>query len=621
MNGKKNTVKVKRTAKKDKRSGKVRASWIKAHLKAFYDAQDSGKDYYVWGKKITRPEDIDGYCDYVKNLNDPKVIARKKYFEEYRAKARQAKEDAIRRALDLQVEEARTRAEEEKRREFQDIVNNYKEILSSGELTPEERMKKEVRIVRENPDIFALIFRSSFVHFISFFHRYIYGNEFTFAPHHLKICDALQRRVLTRERLEKPHLMINMPPRAGKTQIIKHFCAWGYAHNPASCFISTACNDILAEKISVETKQIIESDIYQLLFGVKISTSSKKKEYWETEKRGEFRAVPLRGGIVGFSAGVLPDKWGGAVIIDDMLKPVDAYSESANDEVWEIFTNTVKSRRNNKSGVFQTPIIIIAQRLSVMDLCARIKLSEAESEEFEILEVPALIDGKSYWEAQISTRELLKMREHNPDLFFAQYMQDPIVKGGNVIKKEWFKYFSYKNLPEFKRVFLCADTAYTTGKFSDFSAIGLIGITQDNRLYLLDLLHVKEEQEILKRKINEFWNFHRDHKFWRGCNVYCIVVEKRGTGITLIQDLKRMGAPVRDITSPSNKGERALECSEYFRNGYVFLPENEYNPISKAFLNEAVVFSEDNKKVKTIHDDILDMVMYAVQFGLMGVTE
>lgn len=593
----------------DKRSGGIRASWVKEQLRLFYKAQEEGATFKIGCRIITEPSQIDGYEEYAKGIGQ---------FEMQKMRIEDV--NALRKSMGQEPLKEETEEEKnarEKKERLESITEQFKEIYDdNNHMTLEERIHKEEELVMQHPDVFREIFKSSFIKFIAFFHRQIHYSTFQFGKHHLDICKALSDRVLRADKLDKPNLMINMPPRAGKTQIVKYFCAWGFTHNPSSNFITTASDDKLVRKMSDEVKAILENEIYQTLFGVKLSKNNKSVELWNTDKNGSFRAATLRGGITGHGAGVLEDKFGGALIIDDMLKAQEAESITANEEVEEIYKSTLKSRLNNKSGNWKTPIIIIAQRLSVMDLCAYIK--ENERDDFDILELKALDENdKSYWENRISSEELIKMRQTNPFLFYAQYMQEPIVRGGNIIKREWFDYFHYKDLPEFKKVFMCADTALTTGKFSDFSAIGLFGVSYNNRIYFLDLLHLKEEQEILKQKINEFWNLHSRNKFWKGADLSCIVIEKRGNGISLIQDLKRMGAPVREITSPSSKGQRAVECAEYFINKYFLLPENEANPISRTFLNEACMFSEENKNVKTIHDDVFDMAMYAVQFGLM----
>lgn len=499
----------------------------------------------------------------------------------------------------------------------QDVIKDFNIINPNVGCIPwAERRAREIRLVEDHPEQYAAIFRSSFIHFIAFWHRYIHNEEFDFQPHHIQLCEALSRRVLTKKPLKKPNLLINISPRAGKTQIIKYFSAWGYTHNAACNYIVTACDDKLAQDTSSEVKQIVGCELFQRVFGLKLDKSTKSKEFWKTEQGGCFRAAPLRGGIVGYGAGVIRDVWGGCMIIDDTLKPQDANSETANNEVYDIFQNTLKSRRNNKSGKFKTPIIFIGQRLSVLDLAARIK--ETEPEDWEMIIVPALKpDGTSYWEKQISTEELLKMKDTNPFLFYAQYQQEPIAKGGMLIKSEWFKYYQYYLLPSMKKVFMVADTAYTTGKFSDYTAVGLFGVGIDNKLYFMDLLHIKEEQERMKQKIEEFWTKHKTNPFWKGARLSCLVVEKRGTGITLIQDLKRAGSPVREISSPKSKGQRAQECCEYFINGQLMLPECDTNPISKVFLNEAINFSDDPKTQRHKHDDVLDVAMYAIEFGLM----
>ena len=89
-----------------------------------------------------------------------------------------------------------------------------------------------------------------------FFTRYIFkentGNKFEAAKFHYTLADTLERV----HNGEIKRLIINIPPRYGKTEIaVKMFIAWTLAKNPKSKFIHLSYSDSLALDNSSMTKE------------------------------------------------------------------------------------------------------------------------------------------------------------------------------------------------------------------------------------------------------------------------------------------------------------------------------------------------------------------------------
>ncbi len=91
---------------------------------------------------------------------------------------------------------------------------------------------------------------------------------------------------------------------------------------------------------------------------LKKDAQSKKK--WFNEYGGGMYATASGGAITGFGAGVDGvEGFSGAILIDDPLKPDDAFSEIERSKVNNRYNNTIRSRTNTDN----TPIIVIMQRL------------------------------------------------------------------------------------------------------------------------------------------------------------------------------------------------------------------------------------------------------------------
>ena len=267
--------------------------------------------------------------------------------------------------------------------------------------------------------------------------RYFFYEEnnrkFNVGEHHKRIADKLDRVFAGKCK----RLIINCPPRYSKTEMLKAFVKKGLAINPASKYIMLSYSANLALDNSERIKDAVASDWYRSLFPwVEIKKDSHSKQKWYTTQGGGIYATSSDGQVTGFGAGLVKEEgaedfeidntstWGGAIIIDDPLKPLDASSPVKRQKVNDQFENTIRSRVNSR----ETPIIVIMQRLHKEDLAGY--LQNLEPDEWEVLSLPALsVDSEgnevALYPFKHTVEELHKIQKANRFVFETQYQQNP----------------------------------------------------------------------------------------------------------------------------------------------------------------------------------------------------
>jgi hypothetical protein len=181
------------------------------------------------------------------------------------------------------------------------------------------------------------------------------------AQHHATVCEALMRVF----RGECKRLIINIPPRYSKTEIVKNFVGWSLGHAPDSEFIYTSYSSRLAAASSWDVRGLVQEAEYKAIFpAVGLREDSQAKDEWRTTAGGIMYAVGAGGTITGYGAGKHRPGFGGALLIDDPHKADEARSDVMRQNVIDWFQNTFESRKNSPD----TPIILVMQRLHESDL-------------------------------------------------------------------------------------------------------------------------------------------------------------------------------------------------------------------------------------------------------------
>lgn len=353
-------------------------------------------------------------------------------------------------------------------------------------------------MVYDADDVLRSWILSDSLHFARYFFKLMNGGKrFVVGKHHRMICDKLNDVLNGKTR----RLIINIAPRYSKSELVsRNFIAMGLAINPAAKFIHLSYSGDLALGNSVAVKDIVKSDEYQRLFGVEIAVGTDTKSQWNTTKGGGLYATSSLGQVTGFGAGAIEnegDDWqfGGAIVIDDPIKPADALSDNNREAVNLHFETTIRNRVNSRN----TPIIVIMQRLHEHDLCGY--LMELEPDEWEVLSVPCISyneDGEeeALWPFKHTIEELHKIESANQFVFDTQYMQNPKPLEGLM----YSKLRTYEILPMEQSI--RKNYTDTADKGADFLC-SVCYVETPSGMYVTDVLYTDKPMEYTEVKTAE----------------------------------------------------------------------------------------------------------------------
>ena len=404
----------------------------------------------------------------------------------------------------------------------------------------------------------------------------------------------------------KRNLALCLPVGSGKSLIIEYFITWCFARTINCTFCYTSNSDRLINKLSKECKDIIENEFWQLLFNYKLKKDDRQRVNFSFEgakNRTGLTAGTTGGAITGLDAGNPNiEGFSGALIIDDPMDAGNARYENAREEVVTFYDEKLATRRRTP----QTPTILIMQRLHLDDLVGWVEKNEPEL--WDICKVSALNEnGESFWEERYPKEELKHIQVVNAFKFQAQYQQQPIALGGSVIKSEWFGYYSVNVKYDYKKIIIAADTAIQAKEHSDFSCFLVGGVTQNNHLHILQMVHDKWEYPELKAEALRVYNSWQFDK--RTTSASALFIEDKASGQQLIQDFRKKGLPVRPIEVTKDKLARVEEVLDYIAAGLIELPENRVYGNNNVFLSECEAFSRD---MSHKHDDIVDTLVHLI---------
>lgn len=409
-------------------------------------------------------------------------------------------------------------------------------------------------------------------------------------PLHKGVCDVMQRAALGE--LKKSFVVINIPPRVGKTKCMEAAISWHLAYFPDSQFIYTSYSNDLAKTSVKYVQEVMASSWYTELFPTRLG-NIRQADYFTTTDHGAVYGDGVGGSLTGKGAG-LKRKAGGWIVIDDPSKPDEALSKVESDKLRFWFENTIKSRRNSSQW---TPIIVCMQRLDTEDLSGF--LLENYPEDVEHIKFPALVNGESTIPETVDTKSLLDTQRVNPFAFNAQYQQDPVILGGNLIKLADFRYYPYGQPPKLDYKVITCDTAMKAKEANDHSVLQCWGRTTkpEKRAYLIDQIRGKWHPDQLIKNSRQFYEKH--HK--SASPVAYMSIEEAAAGFTLMNELRKKGIPVRGVIRHKDKVTRVKDILPYQATGCVYLPTGaSWLP---AFETELAAFREDGKSTK---DDQVD---------------
>lgn len=456
--------------------------------------------------------------------------------------------------------------------------------------------------------------------FTQHFFRQRTGNNFNISrppsrePHQIQICRMLMKVF----RGEVTRLFINIEPRSGKTEFLINFMGFCLAHYSRCKFIYTSYSSVIATKQTESLRELLMLREYQKLFpDTKVSQNSSAKDDFKTTTGGEIFAVGESGSLTGRGAGVkgVTDRFTGAIIIDDILKPAEAASDSVRQARTEWFTKTLLSRRNNGD---QTPIIAIGQRLHEDDMFGHIIDGKLDGYKWDGLILPSLDDDNNILipENESAVRGLERI---SPYEFAAQYQQNPVPAGGGIFKKDWFIEMPIE--PQIIASFITVDCAETQKAWNDATVFSFFGVyrieqkgvsTEFFGLHWIDCMEIRVEPHELEGMFLEFWSECMSHY----AKPHYVYPEKKSTGTTLASVLTKVrGMIVIPIErgGDQNKIARFLGCQPYIKGGQVSFTQGAKH-VKDCKDHMSKITANNSHR----HDDIADTLADGINIALIA---
>ncbi len=410
--------------------------------------------------------------------------------------------------------------------------------------------------------------------------------------------DAIVHRLNSVQDGTALRLLVTLPPRNLKSITISvAWVAWMLGRDPTKNFVCISYSGELAGKLARDCLSIMESHWYRELFPKTLISKKRSAAHdFETSAGGGRMATSITGTLTG--------RGGDIIIIDDPIKPDEAFSETIRSALNDWYRSTLTSRLNDKrTGA----IICVMQRLHANDLAGLI----LEDGGWSHLNLPAIANeshnialtrGHIYkrYEGEVlhPMREpyetLMRIkRDQGPIIFEAQYQQDPVPATGNMIQKDWLLHetLDLENIPS-GFIVQSWDTASKDGIHNDYS-VCITARYYTKKIYIIDVFRRKLTFPDLKEA---------SIRLAREYNAETILIEDAASGTQLYQTLRneqpnRVALPFKQQPE-GDKVSRVAGVSAMIAGGQVILPQSA--PWLTAFTSELLSFPNGK------HDDQVD---------------
>ena len=396
-------------------------------------------------------------------------------------------------------------------------------------------------------------------------------------------------------------LILQTPPQHGKSMTAtESLPSWYLGRHPEGRVILAAYNDEFAEKFLRRNKEKIAAYGHNL-FGISIGEVNRAGEIELGGHRGCAIARGLRAGITGNP--------GDLIIIDDPIKNrAEAYSPTFRDHLWQEWQSSIKTRLSARAKV-----IVIATPWHEDDLMSRIIRNEqnvtvvrlpVEAEDGDPLGRPvgaALCPelGKDdKWLADFRPG-YLSDPSGGAAAWAAMYQCRPRIEGGNIVRRDWFRFYDPKEIAAWGTTLISVDAAFKGGENNDYVAM-TVWSKLGSGFYLR---HCSNKQLDFPQTLAELRTLRALYP-----EAFTVLVEDKANGSAIISTLHHEMPGILGVNPKGGKEARVHAVSSAIESGNVYLPNGA--PWLEAYIDQWVSFPA------AAHDDMVDASTQALSYLL-----
>lgn len=383
------------------------------------------------------------------------------------------------------------------------------------------------------------------------------------------------------------------------------FPAWVWVREGGHRFVNFTNSESLALRDARRMRDIVVSDWYQDRWDVDLAVDQRGVASFANTDRG-FREA------IGFSANITGRR-GNTLIIDDPHDAKKAFSDVEIQSAIQTYDQSISSRLND---LRRDGIVLIMQRLRTNDLTGHLLAKKKQS--WVLVRIPMEYEGGPGYdpERDLGTveycgRDIRDPRGKRGELMFperfpleevdsikedlgdygiaGQLQQRPSPLSGGILKKPWWRVWGQipwtkgRRPPYVKHVFCSIDTAFSERDLTNnaYTAVTAWGIfwdedRQKDALLMLTAWYGRVDYPVLRQKAQDLV---KDLGMQDG-DAY--LVENKASGISLIQDLRKMkfnaNINIRGYnpTPDGDKVARAYMAQALLKGGSVWIPDIEW---------------------------------------------
>ena len=363
------------------------------------------------------------------------------------------------------------------------------------------------------------------------------------------------------------------------------FPAWLWIKQANKKIIGVANIQDLSIRDSRRTKQILQDEWYQERWPLEFKGDQTAKTNYENAKGGFRQSLGITANITG--------KRGNYLLLDDLHDASDVQSDVQRQTVLDAFDEKLSTRLNHQAV---DVIILIMQRLHHKDITGHL-LSKKKTKWTHVV-IPMHYDPSYTYNAtkDLGRPDLEDPRKEGELLFPAMFPQEvvekleedmgshisagqleqrPSVKGGGILRQGWFRVWDKNEpLPVCEHIFISCDTAYSerdlkNNSYSAFTTWGVFWNKAQERdcILLLDVWYDRVDYPDLRRKATDMDKDKRPD-VW--------LIEKKASGQSLVQDMRRAGIHVRTYQPDKDKVTRAYSVQAMLESGQVWIPDRKW---------------------------------------------
>lgn len=425
------------------------------------------------------------------------------------------------------------------------------------------------------------LYRQSFLHFAK---RAFYEVEPSTSFEDNWHLECIAAHLEAVERGEIKRLIITIPPRTLKSYLVaRAFPAWVMGRSPNKKFIVSSYGHEVAEQNSLACRRIMKSPWYQELFkATRINSEVDRNTHFETTQAGQYYAASALSPVTGIGCDIL--------LLDDLIKPMEAGSETIRKSTNDNMRTTFFSRLNDKrTGA----IILVMQRVHEDDPAGHLLKDggwvhlKMPAEAHEDIEIDlgdkkwVMKRGDLLFPARLSRQILdqtrLDMSEYH---YVGQYLQEPVPAGGGEFKEEFLQYY-YQGSVKPKEMNLVGLMDQAGGeelnkkkkKNSDWTVMQIWGLASDNNYYLLDMIRDRlnpTERVDTLFMLHRKWNELTGKSFKFGVEKYGLMSDHHYIKEKQKQDAYHF--PIVTLGGNMMKEERIRKLIPPMQNGRIYIP-------------------------------------------------